>query len=118
MRNIIALEAKTGKTLWKLEYKIDGNEAKKRLPLNPSISSHIHGINYINGWLLQTGLDCSVRAIDAKTGKEVWVIKDICLNVPGNSYDWLTYKGPGLYGLPGHPGTIYKNIYVDRKSVV
>ncbi len=109
-KNVIAINAETGKTIWINEYKVDLPELAKTLPISPSAGSHIHAINYVNGWILVTGFGCSYRAVDALTGKDAWTIKDMCLNVPGNGPD-------GLYSAGGsHPPSLYKNILIAETS--
>ncbi len=90
-----AVDASNGKLVWKYDYNIDLNEVQKRLPVASSLRKHLHGFRYWEAGdaILLNGLACDIYAIDAKTGKEkVWV-KDLCLNIPGNLYNYYQYAG-------------------------
>jgi quinohemoprotein ethanol dehydrogenase len=109
-KNIYAINAETGKTVWINEYKVNMPELAKTLRIRPTAGSHIHAINYVNGWILVNGLACQIRAVDALTGKDAWTIKDMCLNVPGDHPDSLWAP------LGSHPPSLYKNILVTDMS--
>jgi len=73
---------------------------------------HIHALNYINGVLYAGQLACNVYAVDASTGQKKVELEDLCANVEGNTYNWVspevTYKGPGKYSGDSHAGVVYK----------
>ncbi len=92
-----AIDAKTGKQLWKYDYTIDVENVSKRLPIDfggiiPGIglSSHLHGIRY---WekenvLLLSGLACDIYGINADSGKTAFSIENLCKDIPGNIYKY------------------------------
>ena len=111
MRSTYAFNATTGRQVWSHTYQFNftgrGGAAERGLPITAG-ASHFHGLNYLDGITSTSARDCLIQAIDAKDGKERFTIRDICLNVEGNLYDWPTFKGPGLYGSGGHPPVVYK----------
>ncbi len=92
-KRIYSLDAATGKVIWIWDMKVNATEAGKRLPIQPS-GAHTHALHYIDGKVYLLGYDCSIYAINALTGKEDYVITDICKDIPGNI---ANVGGPGLY---------------------
>ncbi|ULT28359.1 PQQ-like beta-propeller repeat protein [Sphingobacterium sp. E70] len=72
--SIIALDKRTGKTLWSL----------------PTINSIKHKLRYSDGILLATDVETNVYAIDANTGKILWTKK------PSNPSLPTFVSGPAL----------------------
>jgi outer membrane protein assembly factor BamB len=86
-----AVDAKTGSEAWTYDYSFDPVAAAERLPWEfGMLGSHLHGFRY---WeredaLLLNGMVCDVYALDAKSGFQKFSIDDLCLNVPGNIYNY------------------------------
>ena len=108
MRNVYSFDGKFGDLNWLRIYKHDWNEARIDLPEIAGGAPHIHGLQYVNGLLYSSTLNCSVQAIDALSGELSFEINKICSNVEGNNYSWLSYNGIGKYGSPSHPGPIFQ----------
>ena len=109
MRNVYSFEANSGDMNWINIYEHNWNKAKQELPEVAGGAPHIHGLQYINGNLFTSTLNCAVDAIDAKSGEISFSIQEICKNVEGNYYSWPMYEGIGKYGSPSHPGPIYED---------
>ena len=107
MRNVYSLNANSGDLNWIKIYEHDWNNALKELPEIAGGAPHIHGLQFNNGNLFTSTLNCSVEAINAISGEISFKIDKICNNVEGNNYSWPMYKGVGKYGSPSHPGPIY-----------
>ena len=101
-KNILAIDAKSGKQLWSYQYTLDLDAATKRLPVDISFLRHSHGIRYWEGGdaVLDTGLACDIYGVDSKTGKEKFRINDLCKDVPGNLYKYQAY----FFGSRGTAG--------------
>ncbi len=89
------VDAASGQQLWAHQYLINAEDVQKRLPISwdgmlASIASHIHGIRYWEGEnsLLMAGLACDFYGIDIETGETSFWVKDLCVNVPGNMYNY------------------------------
>jgi len=108
MRNVYSFDLKTGQMNWINVYDYDWNEGRVRLPESGVATPHIHGLQYVDGRLYTSNLNCSIRAVDASGGSIAFEINDICRNVEGNMYSWPLYQGPGKFGSPSHPGGIYR----------
>ena len=109
MRNVYSIEANSGNMNWINIYEHNWDKAKQELPEVAGGAPHIHGLQYINGNLFTSTLNCSIEAIDSKSGQTAFSIENICKNVEGNYYSWPMYEGIGKYGSPSHPGPIYEN---------
>ena len=109
MRNVYSFEANSGDMNWINIYEHNWNKAKQELPEVAGGAPHRHGLQYINGNLFTSTLNCAVDAIDAKSGEISFSIQEICKNVEGNYYSWPMYEGIGKYGSPSHPGPIYED---------
>ena len=109
MRNVYSFEANSGNMNWINIYEYNWDKAKQELPEVAGGAPHIHGLQYINGNLFTSTLNCSIEAIDSKSGQTTFSIENICKNVEGNYYSWPMYEGIGKYGSPSHPGPIYEN---------
>ncbi len=90
-----AIDAETGKQLWTHDYDVDLNEAIERLPLNfgplgAMLASHLHGIRVweTGNVVLLAGLACDFYGIDVETGEDAFWVKDLCVDIPGNMYDY------------------------------
>jgi outer membrane protein assembly factor BamB len=108
MRNVYSFDLKTGQMNWVNVYNYDWNEGRVRLQESGVATPHIHGLQYVDGKLYTSNLNCSIRAVDASSGSLAFEINDICSNVQGNRYSWPLYQGPGKFGSPSHPGGIYR----------
>ena len=86
------IDGETGKMLWSHDYEIDVNATQDRLPMivRDSLNRHLHGFRYWEGGnsLLISGQACDFYGVDADTGEESFWVKDLCLSVPGNLYDY------------------------------
>jgi len=109
MRNVYSFEANSGDMNWINIYEHNWDKAKQELPEVAGGAPHIHGLQYINGNLFTSTLNCAVDAIDSKSGEISFSIQEICKNVDGNYYSWPMYEGIGKYGSPSHPGPIYED---------
>ena len=109
MRNVYSFEADSGNMNWINIYEHNWDKAKQELPEVAGGAPHIHGLQHINGNLFTSTLNCSIEAIDSKSGQTTFSIENICKNVEGNYYSWPMYEGIGKYGSPSHPGPIYEN---------
>ena len=81
----------------------DINATRDRLAGNivtDSLTFHVHGFNYFEGKLFVPYPACRLYIIDALTGKEVRVIRDMCANIPGNApaRPNVGYKPQQAYG--------------------
>jgi len=115
-KRTFAINAETGKQVWKYDYTINVTAARARLPVSLTNIAHSHGFRYWEGGdaILDYGIACDLYAINAKTGQEKFRINDLCLNIPGNTALYSTSlvygasvgtyeKGRQLiYILPGH----------------
>jgi alcohol dehydrogenase (cytochrome c) len=63
----LAVDAKTGKQLWKVQYKYDAD-----LPKEVCCGLISRGVAVYNGMVFRASLDDNLYAYDAKTGKELW----------------------------------------------
>ncbi len=86
-QTMYAVDANTGKQKWAHQYVVDFEDLRKKLPLTLGGLMHTHGFRYWEGGdaLLAYGLACDFYGVNAKTGKDSFWIKDLCLNIPGNS---------------------------------
>ena len=97
-----ALDAKTGKQLWVYDYTLDAEAIQKRLPVKLG-SPHLHGNRYWESGdaILANGIACDFDVIDFKTGKQRFQVTDLCLNMPGNIYNYgisgATQESVGTY---------------------
>jgi len=78
-RRIFALDAGTGRTLWMNDngYQIDAKKIAADFPwLRAPGTGHVHAMNYYRqfGWLIPSVRDCTVYAVDVKTGKTAWTM--------------------------------------------
>jgi len=85
-----AVDAKTGERLWTNSYDIDLDDIEARLPFHVGGILHLHGFRY---WeegdaILSYGAACDFFGIDAKSGETSFWVKDLCVDVPGNVYDY------------------------------
>ena len=108
MRNVYSFNADSGNMNWINIYEHNWDKARQELPEVAGGAPHIHGLQYVNGNLFTSTLNCSVEAIDSKSGETAFLIENICRNVDGNYYSWPMYEGIGKYGSPSHPGPIYQ----------
>ncbi len=108
-RNIVALDAKTGKLLWTYQNQFNNTGLQSRLPLTTE-RTHQHGINYIDGMLWMNDYGCKLTAIDAKTGKVAKQLTNLCLEIPLDSPQGIGVPtNSGFYaGAAAHPPTYYK----------
>jgi len=90
------IDAKTGKQIWTNDYNIDIKAAQERLPVMFIGSVHKHGFQYWESGdaIINHGLVCDFYGLDAKTGKENFHVNDLCKDVPGSLYKYLSRR-PG-----------------------
>ena len=99
-----AIDAKTGKELWAHDYSVNLTDLGRRLPIDVTGSrvggGHLHGFRYWEGGdaILLYGMACDFIAIDAKTGKDKYGVRDLCLNLDGNIYK---YQFGGIEAMNG-----------------
>jgi len=86
----IAIDAITGKQIWTYDYTLNLTTAAKRLPISITSGGHSHGTRYWEGGdaIIDMGMACDIYAVNAKTGKENFRIDNLCLNIPGNIYNY------------------------------
>ncbi|MCS4538596.1 MAG: PQQ-binding-like beta-propeller repeat protein [Thaumarchaeota archaeon] len=108
-RNIVALDAKTGKVLWTFVQEFNNTALDKRFPILTE-RTHQHGINYVDGFLWQNDYGCKLTAIDAKTGKVAKQLTNLCLDLPLDSPQGMGIPtNSGFYaGAAAHPPAYYK----------
>ena len=91
-----AIDAKTGERLWAYTYDIDVDEVSERLPIRYGgafggiLQTHLHGFRYweTGNALIFMGLACDFYGVDADSGENTFWIKDLCVDIPGNMYDY------------------------------
>ncbi len=117
-----AVDALTGKQLWVNQYTIDFEDIAKRIPVAPGAINHLHGFRYweTGNVLLSYGLVCDFFGVDADSGETTIWVKDLCVNVPGNKYDYKPSPSNaatiGVYEK-GHqfivvqPGRMHSNVF-------
>ena len=108
MKNVYSFDAKSGNMNWIRIYEHDWDKAKTELPEVAGGAPHIHGLQFVDEMLFTSTLNCSVEALNYKSGNPIFEIDKICSNVEGNNYSWPMYQGIGKYGSPSHPGPIYQ----------
>ena len=108
MKNVYSFDAKSGNMNWIRIYEHDWDKAKTELPEVAGGAPHIHGLQFVDEMLFTSTLNCSVEALNYKSGNPIFEIAKICSNVEGNNYSWPMYQGIGKYGSPSHPGPIYQ----------
>ncbi|MBI2937282.1 MAG: PQQ-binding-like beta-propeller repeat protein [Thaumarchaeota archaeon] len=81
-----AIDGATGKQKWTYDYVLNFSDVRKKLPVEMGGIIHDHGFRYWESGdaLLSYGLACDFYGVDAKTGKQKFWVKDLCLDVPGN----------------------------------
>ncbi|MCW1428303.1 PQQ-dependent dehydrogenase, methanol/ethanol family [Novosphingobium sp. JCM 18896] len=95
---VYAVDAVTGKQLWKFD-----PETWKHNPDKMHFSFGANrGVAYENGKIFVAGLDCRLFALDAATGKQLWVTE----TTPAGSYNICTgaprtFKGKVIIGNGG-----------------
>ncbi len=116
-RVLIALDAKTGEELWRHIPDFDREAVEARLPVLGQ-GGHAHAINYFDGKIWVYDLGCTIRTVDAKTGKLARAYEDLCLDFPFDRDDprgWGIATNSGfLGGIGSHPPGIYKtgNLFI------
>ncbi len=124
-----AVDAETGKLLWKYDYVIDLNATQQKLPIEYApiipgfgLYAHMHGFRYweAGNALLLNGLACDVYGINADTGKQAFWIQNLCANIPGNIYKYrqgaVSTTNIGTYDkgrqfITVQPGAMHSFIY-------
>jgi outer membrane protein assembly factor BamB len=108
MKNIYSFDAETGVLQWTNIYKHNWEEARVDLPEIAGGAPHIHGLEYVDGMLYTSNLNCSIQGVNAESGELEIDIQKICKDVEGNNYKWPGYTGIGRFGSPSHPGAVYE----------
>ncbi|MBI2937433.1 MAG: PQQ-binding-like beta-propeller repeat protein [Thaumarchaeota archaeon] len=124
-----AIDASSGKLIWKYDYVIDLNATQKNLPIEYApilpgfgLYAHMHGFRYweAGNAVLLNGLACDVYGINADTGKQAFWVKDLCKNIPGNVYKYrqgaISTTNIGTYDkgrqfITVQPGAMHSYIY-------
>ena len=92
-QRLIAVDGASGAELWSHDYTVNLTEAGERLPVAYNsffLGQHIHGIR---AWaagnsILASGLACDFYGVDLDSGEESFHVNDLCVDVPGNLYDY------------------------------
>ena len=92
-QRLIAVDGASGAELWSHDYTVNLTEAEERLPVAYNsffLGQHIHGIR---AWaagnsILASGLACDFYGVDIDSGEESFHVNDLCVDVPGNLYDY------------------------------
>ena len=100
---IIAINAETGAEVW--QYQVNVMEFVDEEWWWPVLSQK--SITYHEGVIYFMASDCRVISLDAINGEEIFVIKDVCKDVEGNT---------GLY-FGEHSPIIFDNLLIARPSV-
>lgn len=100
---VIALNAETGTEVWK--YQVDVMEFVDEEWWWPVLSQK--SLTYHDSVIYFMASDCRIIALDAINGEEMFVIKDVCKDVEGNT---------GLY-FGEHAPIVFENVLVARPSV-
>ncbi|MBM3897472.1 MAG: hypothetical protein FJ358_02965 [Thaumarchaeota archaeon] len=108
-RNIIALDAKTGKALWTYTQEFNNTGLGTRFPML-SETTHTHGITSIDGLLWFNDYGCKYTAVDAKTGKVAKQLTNLCVELPLDSPQGVAIPtNSGFYaGASAHPPAYYR----------
>ncbi|MCL5318787.1 MAG: PQQ-binding-like beta-propeller repeat protein, partial [Thaumarchaeota archaeon] len=124
-----AVDAASGKLLWKFDYTINATDVEKKLPVDfagilPGVGllTHMHGFRYwqAGNSILMNGYACDVYGINADTGKESFHINDLCKDIPGNLYKYkqgtMSTTNIGTYDkgrqfITVQPGAMHSYIY-------
>ncbi|MBI4257358.1 MAG: hypothetical protein HY619_00230 [Thaumarchaeota archaeon] len=117
-RQISAINAKTGKTLWVYRHTANISRDTAGLPVVLGASVHVHGIQYADGKLWFYGWGCKVIGVDALTGKLAYELGPICKDIPGNKNDPVEKHpfGEGLY--KNDCGTSYPQLLPTRRILI
>ena len=100
---IIAINAETGAEVW--QYQVDVMEFVDEEWWWPVLSQK--SVTYHEGTIYFMASDCRIIALDALNGAEIFVIKDVCKDVEGNT---------GLY-FGEHSPIVFENLLIARPSV-
>ena len=100
---IIAINAETGAEVW--QYQADVMEFVDEEWWWPVLSQK--SLTYHEGTIYMMASDCRIIALDALNGAEIFVIKDVCKDVEGNT---------GLY-FGEHGPVIFEDVLIARPSV-
>ncbi|MHA2067779.1 MAG: hypothetical protein ACXABY_25735, partial [Candidatus Thorarchaeota archaeon] len=87
-----AIDTVTGGLNWVYNYAINVTDTANRLPiqLGGFLAAHLHGFRYweAGNALLLAGMACDFYGIDVDTGDTTFWVQDLCLNIPGNLYNY------------------------------
>ena len=100
---IIAINAETGAQVW--QYQVNVMEFVDEEWWWPVLSQK--SITYHEGVIYFMASDCRIISLDASNGEEIFVIKDVCKDVEGNT---------GLY-FGEHSPIVFDNLLIARPSV-
>ncbi len=89
---IYSIDAATGKLLWTYDYAANITDLTARDPVVIGGSTHTHGIRYweAGNMLIQGGPLCDFYGVDANTGKQKFYVPDLCNNIPGSIYKYIS----------------------------
>jgi len=99
---VIALNAESGAEVWR--YQVNVTEFLDEEWWWPVLSQK--GLNYHEGVIYMMASDCRIIGLDAVNGEELFVIRDVCKDVPGNT---------GFY-FGEHAPLIFDDLIIARAS--
>ncbi len=108
---VIALDAKTGKEIWRHITNFDSRNIENSYPLLAAYAlGHTHGIYYIDGKIWLNDFACKITVLDAKTGNVARTYEDLCKEIPLNSVRGFGVPtNSGYYAGGGsHPPSLYQ----------
>lgn len=91
--SIIAIDASDGSQLWSYQARISTPQEK------PWITGGLgeHSISYHDGLIYMVASDCTIYAVNAKSGELALTIPDICKDIPGNKGRYFAETAPVFY---------------------
>ncbi|MCL4437282.1 MAG: hypothetical protein M1503_08295 [Thaumarchaeota archaeon] len=89
---LYSLDAASGKLLWMYDYSANVTALTTRDPVVIGGSTHSHGFRYweAGNMILQGGPLCDFYGVDADTGKQKFYVADLCNNIPGSIYKYVS----------------------------
>ncbi len=117
-RQISAINAKTGKTLWVYRHTANITKDTAGLPVVPGAGQHVHGINYFDGKIWFYSWGCKVMAVDAITGKLAYELGPICKDIPGNQLDPVDKRPGGEGRYKNDCSTMIPQFYPPKRVLI
>jgi len=109
-KQVLAINAKTGKEVWRWTNNFDNRNINSSLPVITGYQlGHTHGIHYVDGKIWLNDFGCQVTTLDAKTGRSVRNYTNLCREIPMDSPQGMGIPtNSGFYaGAGGHPPSFY-----------